>query len=194
MAENEQSAIEYLGGAECPPIRGAPPEPFPVPSVRVRNLAYCYARFSDYPLAPAVHGPVAGVVAYAIDMDGTSTTTEPLALHALEYMVRRFSGRPTAREWAGLDPVRDYPNVIGHSNQRHAEYLLQRYGDEVSPAALRTAFIEALSWTLAHLPGTPRARQVIETARICGLGNSLAGDEFRCASAAPRSPDAVEVR
>ena len=34
-------------------------------------------------------------------MDGTSTTTEPLALHSLEYMVRRFTGHMEKSDWEG---------------------------------------------------------------------------------------------
>ncbi len=198
MAADGQPVIRYFYPGYYAPSAsailrpsGETPEPRPIASVCVRNLAYVYAPHSEYPLAPLVRGPIGGVVAYAVDMDGTSTTTEPLALHALEYMVRRFTGRLTAQQWPGLDRQRDYPHVIGHSNQHHTEYLLKRYEAEFRPAALREAFAEALAWTLAHLPGTPRAHQVLDTARICGLRAVVEDGEFRRAAleAGRTSPD-----
>src|SRR5512136_1933660 len=74
---------------------------------RVPNLDYIYSPFELYPLAPHVRPPLERIAAFAVDMDGTSTTTEPLALHSLEYMVRRFTGRPTRADWPGLDPQLD---------------------------------------------------------------------------------------
>ncbi|GMU83890.1 MAG: hypothetical protein AMXMBFR47_37600 [Planctomycetota bacterium] len=177
MTGSRLRTIEYLSGAgTIDPASVVSPA-----AVRVRNLDYLFARTSDYPLAPPVVGPIDGVAAFAVDMDGTSTTTEPLALHSLEYMVRRFTDRPTVREWAGLDPVNDYPHVIGHSNQHHTTFLLDRYQADFRPAALRDAFLESLAWTLAHLPDTSRARHVRETARLCGLGQVILSDAFRAA-------------
>lgn len=186
--------ITYLqGGTALDPDSPSVPAP---DSVRIRNLAYMHARYSDYPLAPLIRGPIDGVVAFAVDMDGTSTTTEPLALHALEYMVRRFTDRMGDQEWGGLDPVRDYPNVIGHSNQYHTEFLLERYRESFKPTALRAAFLDALAWTVAHLQGTARVRQILETARICGLGGVVASEEFRHAMqvVTPGAEDAAEKR
>ncbi len=177
MTGLQTRTIEYLGDSGA---IDAPPAASPA-AVRVRNLDYLFARTSDYPLAPPVAGPIDGVAAFAVDMDGTSTTTEPLALHSLEYMVRRFTDRPTVGEWAGLDPVHDYPHVIGHSNQHHTTFLLDRYSADFRPVALRDAFLESLAWTLAHLPDTSRARHVLETARLCGLGQVILSDAFRAA-------------
>ncbi len=186
MAADGQPVIQYLAsadralaGAALGPRRGADEDANSDAAVSLRNLAYCYAPSSQYPLAPLVRGPIDRVVAYAVDMDGTSTTTEPLALHALEYMVRRFTARRTAEEWSGLDPLRDHPHVIGHSNQHHTDHLLRRYQAEYQPAALRDAFSEALAWTLSHLPETPRARQIIDTARMCGLRDALSSEDVR---------------
>lgn len=102
--------------------------------------------------------PLGRIVAYAVDMDGTSTTTEPLALHALEYMVRRFTGRLTPAEWPGLDEKLDYPHVIGNSNFRHTEFLVERYRENLDHDAFRQAFFEAVCWTLAVLDDTQRGR------------------------------------
>jgi beta-phosphoglucomutase-like phosphatase (HAD superfamily) len=144
----------------------------------VRNLDYVYAPGELLPLAPRIQTPLEQIVAFAVDMDGTSTTTEPLALHALEYMVRRFTGRPTKADWAGLDPQRDYPHVIGNSNFRHTEFLLERYRAQLDRAALRQAFFEALCWTLACMPDQQRRRDVTRNARNCGLTELLEDADF----------------
>jgi len=144
----------------------------------VRNIDYVYAPWEFYPLAPRVRPPLPRIVAFAADMDGTSTTTEPLALHALEYMVRRFTGRLSRAEWAGLDPQRDYPHVIGSSNVRHTEFLVERYRDRLDHAALRQAFFEAVCWTLAAMDDPQRRRDVVQHARHCGLGQMLEDPEF----------------
>lgn len=123
---------------------------------QVRNLDFTYAPFELYPLAPHAPRPLPRLAALTVDMDGTSTTTEPLALHALEYMVRRFTGRLDKAQWPGLDPVLDYPHVIGNSNFRHTEFLVGRYRDMLDRQALREAFFEALAWTLANMEDRQR--------------------------------------
>ena len=145
---------------------------------QVRNLEYVSSPYELYPLAPRVGPPLERIVAFAVDMDGTSTTTEPLALHALEYMVRRFTGQMDPAAWPGLDDKLDYPYVIGNSNFRHTEFLVERYRDQLDQAALRQAFIEAVCWTLANIPDAQRLRDVSHNARACGLGGLL-GDRDR---------------
>ena len=144
----------------------------------VPNLGYVFAPHTTYPLAPVVRPPLKRIAAFATDMDGTSTTTEPLALHALEYMVRRFTGRPQRADWEGLDRQRDLPHVIGNSNYRHTEFLVDRHGGALQLDALREAFFEALIWTLAHMDDAQRRREVCDTARRCGLGDLLADSEL----------------
>lgn len=145
---------------------------------QVRNLDYVFAPFELYPLAPRVKPPLERIAAFAVDMDGTSTTTEPLALHSLEYMVRRFTGRMTKAEWPGLDAQIDYPHVIGNSNFRHTEFLLERYGDALSQAAFTRSVIEAAVWTLACMTDEHRRRDVQQNARNVGLADMLADDAF----------------
>jgi len=145
----------------------------------VRNLGYIYSPFEVYPLAPRVRPPLPRIAAFAADMDGTSTTTEPLALHALEYMVRRFTGLRTRQQWTGLDREHDYPFVIGNSNHRHAEFLLNRYRERLDRDAFCSAFIEAVIWTLASMTDAQRRRDVQQDAGNCGLGEMLADAEFR---------------
>lgn len=146
---------------------------------QVRNLDYVLAPYELYPLAPRVVPPLPRIAAFAVDMDGTSTTTEPLALHSLEYMVRRFTGRMTPAEWPGLDEHADYPHVIGNSNFRHTEFLVQRYGDRIDAAAFTRSFLEAVVWTLACMDDPHRRQDVTQNARNCGLSDLLADDAFQ---------------
>lgn len=160
--------------------------------VAVRNIDYVLSPFQIYPLAPVVRPPLPRIAAFAVDMDGTSTTTEPLALHALEYMVRRCTGRLTREQWAGLDPKLDHPFVIGNSNFRHTEFLLGRYRDAMNATAFRDAFFEALTWTLASMTDEQRRKEVRVHARNCGLADLLADADFRrLTSAGPLDPDAA---
>ncbi len=145
---------------------------------QVRNLDYIQSPFELYPLAPRTELPLDRIAAFAVDMDGTSTTTEPLALHSLEYMVRRFTGRMAPDEWPGLDEHADYPHVIGNSNFRHTEFLLQRYGDRLDHAAFPRAFVEAVVWTLACMTDAQRRRDVTQNARNCGLAGLLRDPDF----------------
>ena len=154
----------------------------------VRNLDYVYSPVELYPLAPRITPPLERVVAYAVDMDGTSTTTEPLALHALEYMVRKYTGRIDPDEWPGLDDEKDLPHVIGNSNFRHTEFLLGRYPHDV--AALRQGFFEALAWTLANMDDAQRLRDVRLNAANCGLRELLADPAFVEATSHPIAYDA----
>lgn len=144
----------------------------------VRNLDYIYAPYEIYPLAPRVCGGLERVAAFAVDMDGTSTTTEPLALHSLEYMVRRFTGRMSESDWAGLDHEKDYPYVIGNSNFRHTEFLVDRYRKWLDQDALRQSFFESLLWTLANMRDAQRIKDVRLNAVNCGIGAVLEDPEF----------------
>jgi beta-phosphoglucomutase-like phosphatase (HAD superfamily) len=158
----------------------------------VRNLDFAYSPVSIYPLAPKVSGPVDKTVAYAMDMDGTSTTTEPLALHSLEYMVRRFTGRITKSEWEGLDPERDLPFVIGNSNFRHTEFLVKRYEDMLDHDSLRRSFFEALVWTLSNMEDKQRRFEITQHAAGAGLGGLLKDPRFISATKG-RGPGLNEV-
>ncbi len=146
---------------------------------QVRNLEYVFSPYELYPLAPRVAPPLERIVAFAVDMDGTSTTTEPLALHALEYMVRRITARMDPAAWPGLDEKLDYPHVIGNSNFRHTEFLVARYRDQLDYAAFRQAFIEAVCWTMANVRDAQRVRDVTRNVRACGLGELLDERGFR---------------
>jgi beta-phosphoglucomutase-like phosphatase (HAD superfamily) len=179
-----EKLAQYLGATEAAAAFSAVIEQMGATEVAVvRNLDYVYSPVEFYPLAPRLTGPLERVVAYAVDMDGTSTTTEPLALHALEYMARRFTGRMDPNVWPGLDEVRDLPHVIGNSNFRHTEFLLERYAPD--PNALAAAFIEAIAWTVANLDDAQRRRDVRQNAVNCGLEALLKDAAFAQATSRP---------
>lgn len=155
----------------------------------VRNLTLVPAARELYLLAPHTPLPVPTVHAFAVDMDGTSTTTEPLALHALEYMVRRITGRMARAAWPGLDAKHDIPFVIGNSNFRHTEFLLQRYRNAIDPAAFRASVMEAWLWTLLAMRDRQRLAEVRRNMINCGAGAVLEDEEVRAAMSTPPAPE-----
>ncbi len=89
-----------------------------------REVVSLGARFTH------LDGPPAAIF---LDMDGTTTYTEPLFLHDVEEVVRRSTGWRTKADWAGIDPERDYPNIVGYSTQRNLEYLYASVGHAIRP-------------------------------------------------------------
>lgn len=145
----------------------------------VKNLDYIHAPYDLYPLAKKRTGALDCIKAMAMDMDGTSTTTEPLALHSLEYMVRKFTGRMEKSEWEGLDEVKDHPYIIGSSNFRHTEFLIERYKDKIDRESFKVAFFEAIFWTLASSQDEQRRKDVIQNAINSGLGKLFDDKDFK---------------
>jgi hypothetical protein len=80
------------------------------------------------------------------DMDGTTTTTENLCIHSLEFMMRKISARMDISSWDGLNKENDYPHIIGNSTTRHVEYLIDTYRFNISDHAIKKSFIEAVVW------------------------------------------------
>ncbi len=146
--------------------------------VAVHNLGFVPHQSELYFLVPKSPLPLAGITAFAVDMDGTSTTTEPLALHSLEFMVRRLTGKRTRAEWAGLDSVRDIPFVIGNSNFRHTEFLMKQYAADIDPGCFRDSFFEAMLWTLSAMDDRQRRDDVKTNAINCGLEPVLHDSDF----------------
>lgn len=175
-----QRLVEYLNPTDAAKLLGEQAVQLGATEfARVRNLDYVFAPTELYPLAPHSTLPLERIAAFAVDMDGTSTTTEPLALHSLEYMVRRFTNRLSKADWPGLDEQLDLPHVIGNSNFRHTEFLIERYNDVVDHDALRRAFFEAALWTLANMDDPQRRRDIELNARNCGLADLLGDGDFR---------------
>ena len=153
----------------------------------LRNPSYVHPDYEVVPLAPKITGPVSGLTAAVMDMDGTTTTTEPLCLHSLETMVRRVMSPRAERQWEGLDPVRDYPNVIGNSTTRHVEYLIETYGERIEREEFARAYLQAALWTLVEGPDPRRREEVRTNLRALGwaalleekpVENILAGEGF----------------
>lgn len=144
----------------------------------VENPPYIHPRYELYPLSRGVSRLERGLAAAVMDMDGTTTTTEPVCIHALDTMVRRASGRDTDPAWPGLDHARDYPHIIGNSTTKHVEYLVRTYGDGFQGDALRRHYIAGAAWTLGHGKDELRRREVRSTLASTGLAGLLSDTRF----------------
>ena len=133
----------------------------------VRNPRGVHAPFEFYPLAPRT-AYVPEIRAVLMDMDGTTTTTEPLCLHSLEHMVRLLTGREDRAAWPGLDPESDLPHVVGNSTTRHVEHLLDAYQAHVDPRRFARCFLSAAAWTLVN--GRDPVRGVETEADLSAMG------------------------
>lgn len=116
----------------------------------VKNPDYIHPEFELYPLAPKIFHPIEKLSAAVMDMDGTTTTTESLCLHSLEYMVRKITDRMSAQSWRGLDKIIDYPHIIGNSTTRHVEYLIRTYQPFIKSDALKQAYFQAALWFMRY--------------------------------------------
>ncbi|MCE5231298.1 hypothetical protein LLG95_17105 [bacterium] len=134
----------------------------------VRNPGYIHPPYELYPLAPRTVTPLPELAAVVSDMDGTTTTTEHLCVYSLDYMVRRMTGRPAARDWAGLGD-RDHPHVIGNSTTKHVEYLVDTYGGAMNRQAFLEALLESILWTIALSRDDARREEARNTATNLGL-------------------------
>lgn len=126
----------------------------------VANPSYIYQPFDIYIMAPKITRPLPKLLAIVKDMDGTTTTTEPLCLHSQEYMLRRITGRMSKAEWQGLDRDRDYPHIIGNSTTKHVEYLMRTYKSDIRRDEFLKAYIHSAIWTLAVGKDKQRQREV----------------------------------
>ncbi len=107
--------------------------------------------------------------AFFLDMDGTTTYTEPLFLHDVEEVVRRSTGWKTKAEWAGIDPERDYPNIVGYSTQRNLEYLYTSVNHAIRPDLFFLEAMKGLIFLAEHeVPDDIHARVAAMT-RTFGL-------------------------
>lgn len=92
-------------------------------------------------------GPPAAIF---LDMDGTTTYTEPLFLHDVEEVVRRTTGWRSKEAWGGIDPERDYPNIVGYSTIRNLEYLYESVGHAIQPDLFFAETLQALIFLAEH--------------------------------------------
>lgn len=114
----------------------------------IHNPSYIHPNYEVVPLAPKLNEPTKKIVAVVMDMDGTTTTTEEICIHSLEYMVRKITGRMNKSDWTGLDHQKDYPHIIGNSTTKHVEYLIRTYKNKIKITELKKSFIFAALWTL----------------------------------------------
>ena len=114
----------------------------------VKNPDYIHPEFELYPLAPKIFHSIQRLSAAVMDMDGTTTTTESLCIHSLEYMIRKMTNRMSKQSWQGLDPIKDYPNIIGNSTTKHVEYLIHTYQAYIDAEAMKHAYFHAALWFL----------------------------------------------
>ncbi len=144
----------------------------------VANPQYVYPPFDLYPFAPPRIVLERGLMGAVMDMDGTTTTTEPLCIHSLETMVRRITGRQEVADWAGLDHDKDFPHIIGNSTTRHVEYLVQAYGEGICPAELQRWHILSSAWTLGQGADEGRKKEVRANLSALGVDRLMELPEF----------------
>lgn len=120
-------------------------------------------------MPPKVRLPLSEIRGIVMDMDGTTTTTEVLCIHALEYMVRQITNRLNHHDWSGLDAVIDYPNIIGNSTTRHVEYLVETYGSYTKKVSMAEAFVYAAFWTQVFGKDATRKSEVLSNIKLSGL-------------------------
>lgn len=134
----------------------------------IHNPSYINPAIELYPLAPKLTSQVKNLVAIVMDMDGTTTTTEEICLHSLEFMVRKITNRMDKTVWNGLDHTNDYPHIIGNSTTKHVEYLINTYQSEIFISNLKQSFIYAALWTL--IIGQDEGRKKEVTDNLINLG------------------------
>lgn len=158
-------SIKYIEKSEIPFLYKGMGEDFAM----IENPGYIFPRFEIVPLAKKSK-KVEDIVAVVMDMDGTTTTTEVLCIHSLEFMVRQITGRMSKEEWLGLDEEHDYPHIIGNSTTKHVEYLIKTYRDKIDIEQLKKAFIKAAERTICFGKDPNRIAEVKNNLVSLGLG------------------------
>jgi len=144
----------------------------------VKNPDYVHPPFEIYPLAPKITASGEQLVAAVMDMDGTTTTTETLCIHSLEYMVRKITDRISKEQWIGLDPVEDYPHIIGNSTTNHVEYLIQKYSKKINQEAIKNSYFHATLWFLLYGKDQKRIDEVKNNLANLGCQELLTDDNL----------------
>ncbi|HZW40325.1 MAG TPA: hypothetical protein VFF33_13585 [Ignavibacteriaceae bacterium] len=121
----------------------------------INNPEVVYPDYELLPLAKKIT-KVPFLKAVVMDMDGTTTTTEELCIHSLEFMVQKITGLAELK----LDHQKDYPHIIGNSTTKHVEYLIRTYQKYIVEAELRKSFIYAAVWTLLYSNDLGRVNEV----------------------------------
>lgn len=145
----------------------------------VKNPNYIHPEYELYPLASKIKKPVSHLAAAVMDMDGTTTTTELLCIHSLEFMVRKFSDRIDPKKWKGLDETKDYPNIIGNSTTKHVEFLIKKYQALFIHDEIIKLFLYAALWTLSLGKDEKRKEEVKNNLIQAGCSNLLSDEKFK---------------
>lgn len=144
----------------------------------VNNPSFIHPSVELYPLTQAIKTPVRKLSAVVMDMDGTTTTTEELCLHSLEFMVRKITGRLTKQSWSGLDHTVDFPHIIGNSTTKHVEYLIKTFKKNIKQDELHKSYIYAALWTLITGKDETRKNEVKINLSTFGLNKLLSNKSF----------------
>lgn len=142
----------------------------------VKNPRYIHPEYELYPLAKKIKN-VDRLVAAVMDMDGTTTTTELLCIHSLEFIIRKFSGSVDNKSWRGLNPEEDYPHIIGNSTTKHVEYLITKYSKSFKKDEVIKSFVFAAAWTIIFGKDNQRKSEVILNLKSFNC-QSLLEDEY----------------
>ena len=126
----------------------------------IHNPNYIHPQYELYPLALKITSTRKNLIGLVMDMDGTTTTTEELCIHSLEYMVRQITGRTNRDSWKGLDHKKDYPHIIGNSTTKHVEYLIKKYRPHIRHKELTKSFFYSTLRTLIGGKDEGRKRDV----------------------------------
>lgn len=139
--------------------------------VIVNNPSYIFPPFDIYALAAKPVEPLKEIKAVLMDMDGTTTSTEVLCLHSLEYMIRLCSGLMTIEQWQGLDHQLDYPNIIGNSTTKHVEFLINKYSSSFTNKNIINNFVDSAIWTIKHGNDENRKNEVLNNIKTLNFKN-----------------------
>lgn len=127
----------------------------------VKNPEFIFSPIEFYPLAKKQKRAVKKLDAIAMDMDGTTTTTETLCLYSLDRMIALMSGNESASPQT-LDKLSDYPNIIGNSTTKHVEYLINKYGAKFHSQKIIASFLFAAAWTVKFGKDAARKKEVLQ--------------------------------
>lgn len=142
----------------------------------VKNPVYIHPEYELYTLAKKIKS-TDKLVAAVMDMDGTTTTTELLCIHSLEFMIKKFSGRIDSRSWKGLNHKEDYPHIIGNSTTKHVEYLITKYSKSFKKNEVIKSFLFAAAWTLIFGKDNQRKSEVVLNLKSYNC-QSMIDDEY----------------
>lgn len=127
----------------------------------IKNDENMFPDFDLVPLAPKITKPVYMLNALLMGLEGTTITSKPLSLHALEHMIRVMSGKFSNDEWRGLDATIDIPHIIGYGVKSHVEFLVKRYANFLDEHYTTKAFLDTVAFT--YLSGNKKRREELNS-------------------------------